>query len=77
MRAVKSRKGNASTGHAVHMMTLKKARTHVTCAKSLESLRFAAGALLPATGEQVWRNLHSLQGPVRLLLGAPKELIHH
>ena len=77
MCAVKSRGDNASTGHAVHMMTLKKARTHVTCAKSLESLQFAAGALLPATGKQVWGNLHSIHSPVQLLQRAPKELLHH
>ena len=49
MCAIKSMEGSASTGHAVQLVTLTKATTHVVCARSLETPPFAAKAFLPAT----------------------------
>ena len=55
MCAMKSVEGSASTGHAVQLMTSTKATTRVVCARSLETPPFAAKAILPATGRQVWK----------------------
>ena len=57
MRAMKSREADASTGHAVNLVTSKKPTTRVACARSLETQWFAVGAILPASGEQVWENI--------------------